>query len=235
MKYLNGYKAMLFDLDDTLLDRDNAVDKLFFIMLEKCYEDIDDSIKRGMLQKFKEYDKRSYGQKDKTKVLASFFDAYPPKYRIPNNDILAFWNNHFPYCFAVNQDRINIVNKIKSQVKVAIITNGTVHRQKAKIMSTNLHNYFDTIIISDEVGFSKPDKRIFELALNKLNVQPEDTLFVGDDLERDISGCQNANIKGVWFNPRRINNATEIKPFAEIDSFEQLLNHFTYVNKGSAS
>lgn len=228
MNYLSTYKAVLFDLDDTLLDRDDAVEKLFFIMLEKCYEDIDDSLKREMLQEFKEQDKRCYGQKDKTKVLEAFFDSFPPKYRILHNDILAFWNQHFPYCFSVNQDRLNILYRLKSQVKVAIITNGTVHRQKAKIRSTNLHHYFDTIIISDEVGISKPDKRIFELALNKLNVQPEDTLFVGDDLERDIGGCQNANIKGVWFNPLRTNNDTEIKPFAEIDTFEQLLNHFTY-------
>lgn len=47
-----------------------------------------------------------------------------------------------------------------------------------KIINTNLNNYFDTIIISEEVGLSKPDKRIFELALNKLDVQPEDVLFV---------------------------------------------------------
>lgn len=223
---MSSYKAVLFDLDDTLLDRDKAVEKLFFILLEKCYVDISDTIKRGMLLEFKEQDKRSYGQKDKTKVLESFFAAFPPKYRIPRNDILAFWNNHFPYCFSVNQERINIVNKIKSQVKVAIITNGTIHRQKAKMMNTNLNSYFDTIIISEEVGFSKPDKRIFELALNMLNVQPEETLFVGDDLERDINGCQNAHIKGVWFNPRRIKNPTEIKPFAEIHSFDRLLSYF---------
>ncbi|MBZ9536722.1 HAD-IA family hydrolase [Cytobacillus oceanisediminis] len=224
---MSSYKAVLFDLDDTLLDRDNAVDKLFFILLEKCYEGISDSLKREMLQEFKEQDKRCYGQKDKTKVFESFFDSFPPKHRIPHNDILTFWNQHFPYCFSVNQDRLNILNRLKSQVKVAIITNGTVHRQKAKIRSTNLHHYFDTIIISDEVGISKPDKRIFVLALNKLNVQPEDTLFVGDDLEIDIGGCQNTNIKGVWFNPLRIKNDTEIKPFAEIDSFDRLLSYFT--------
>ncbi|MER2058996.1 MAG: HAD family hydrolase, partial [Niallia sp.] len=47
---MSTYKAVLFDLDDTLLDRDDAVEKLFFIMLEKCYEDIGDSLKREMLQ-----------------------------------------------------------------------------------------------------------------------------------------------------------------------------------------
>jgi putative hydrolase of the HAD superfamily len=82
------------------------------------------------------------------------------------------------------------------------------------------------VFISEEVGFRKPDKRLFELALNKLHVQPEDALFVGDDLEKDMGGCQNANIKGIWFNPHRIKNNTEIKPYAEINSLDSLLSYF---------
>nr|MCX3330305.1 HAD family hydrolase [Bacillus pacificus] len=66
-----------------------------------------------------------------------------------------------------------------------------------------------------------------ELALNKLNVQPKNTLFVGDDLEKDIAGCQNANINGIWFNPHRITNKTEIKPYSEIDTFDSLLSYIT--------
>ena len=49
-------------------------------------------------------------------------------------------------------------------------------------------------------------------------MQPEDVLFVGDDLEKDIAGPQNVNIKGIWFNPHRITNKTEIKPYSEIDT-----------------
>ncbi|QFG01215.1 HAD family hydrolase [Psychrobacillus glaciei] len=218
---------MLFDLDDTLLNRGKAVDKMFLIILEKCYEDVKYSLKNEMLRKFKEYDNSCYGTSDKTIVLESFFDEFPPKYRLPRNYIQDFWNNNFPHCFSINQDTINIVNTIKMHVKVAIITNGSIQRQKAKIINTNLNSFFDIIIISEEVGFSKPDKRIFELALNKLNVQPEEVLFVGDDIEKDIDGCQNADIKGIWFNPNMIKNNTEIKPFAEINSFDKLLSYFT--------
>ncbi|ENQ3079336.1 TPA: HAD family hydrolase [Bacillus pseudomycoides] len=217
---------MLFDLDDTLLNRDKAVDNMFLIILEKCYEDVKHSVKNEMLQKFKEYDKKSYGYGDKTTVLESFFDEFPPKYRLPRHYIQDFWNNNFPHCFSINQNTINIVNTLKMHVKVAIITNGLTQRQKSKIINTNLNSCFDIIIISEEVGLSKPDKRIFELALNKLNVQPEDVLFVGDDIEKDIGGCQNANIKGIWFNPHMIENDTEIKPYAEIHSFDRLLSYF---------
>ena len=218
---------MLFDLDDTLLNRDHAVDKMFLMVLEKCYEDVRYPVKNEMLQKFKEYDKKGYGYSDKTKVLESFLDEFPPKYRLPRNDIQDFWNHNFPQCFSINQNTIKIVNAIKRQVKVAIITNGSTQRQKAKIRKTDLNNCFDIIIISEEAGFSKPDKRIFELALNKMNVQPEAALFVGDDIERDIGGCQNANIKGIWFNPHMNKNDTEIKPYAEIDSFDSLLSYIT--------
>ncbi|PGW35550.1 2-haloalkanoic acid dehalogenase [Bacillus cereus] len=220
-----SYKAMLFDLDDTLLDRDKAVDKLFLFVLEKCYEDVSDIVKNNMLQKFKEYDKREYGIRDKTIVLESLFNEFAPKYRLPHNYIQDFWNENFPKCFSIDQNTIHFLNHIKRHFKIGIITNGSTHRQKAKIINTNLNNYFDTIIISEEVGLSKPDKRIFELALNKLNVQPENTLFVGDDLEEDIAGCQNANIKGVWFNPQIIKNTAEIQPYAEINTLDSLLSY----------
>jgi putative hydrolase of the HAD superfamily len=218
---------MLFDLDDTLLDRDQAVDKMFSVILEKCYEDVPHPAKNEMLHRFKEYDKGSYGDNNKINVLESLFDVFPPHNRLPRHDIQDFWNHHFPHCFSINQHTINIVNTIKQHVKVAIITNGSTQRQKAKIMNTRLESCFDTIIISEEVGFSKPDKRIFELALHKLNVQPEDALFVGDDLEKDIAGCQHSHIKGIWFNPNRIKNDTDIKPYTEIDSFDRLISYIT--------
>ena len=218
---------MLFDLDDTLLNRDEAVDKIFLLILEKCYEDVQDSAKYEMLKKFKEYDKRGYGYGDKTLVLESFFDEFPPKYRLPRIGIQDFWNNNFPYCFSINQNTLNIINTIKMHVKVAIITNGLTQRQNAKIMNTNLNSCFDIVMISEEVGFSKPEKHIFELALKKLNVQPKEALFVGDDIEKDIGGCQNASIKGIWFNPHKIKNDTEIVPYAEIHSLDRLLSYFT--------
>ena len=218
---------MLFDLDNTLLNRDMAVDKLFLMLVEKCYIDVDHSIKNDMRQKFKEYDKEDFGKNDKTKVLASLFDEFPPKYKIPRHAIQDFWNHHFPQCFSISQDTITIINSIKKQVKVGIITNGSIERQKAKIFHTNLDHCFDTFIISDEVGWRKPDKRIFEFALNRLHVNPEDTLFVGDDLEKDIGGCQQANIKGIWFNPSKSKNDTDIQPYAEIHSFERLLSYLT--------
>jgi len=223
---LNGFKAMLFDLDNTLLNRDEAVDRLFFKLVKMCYRDVDHTLENEMRQQFKVYDGKYFGQHDKTDVIASFFDEFPPQNGMPNHAIQDFWNLHFPQCFAVHPDTITFIHRIKQQVKVGIITNGSVERQKAKIAYTNLDRCFDTVIISEEVEFSKPDKRIFEVALKRLDVNPEETLFVGDDLEKDIDGCQQAHIKGVWFNPDMRKNDTAIQPYAEIHTLERLGSYF---------
>ncbi|MEQ6856735.1 HAD family hydrolase [Lysinibacillus capsici] len=216
-------KAILFDLDDTLLNRDHAVDNLFYIILEKYYGAIQGMLKKDMLEKFKEYDKRDYGIADKTNVLSSFFDAFPSTFQLPRHDMQDFWDQQFPYCFSIDQHMLKVLQKIKKQVQVGIITNGSTQRQKAKITHTGLASYFDVILISEEVGLTKPDKRIFELALHQLQVQPNEALFVGDDLAKDIAGCQQARMKGIWYNPHRLTNPTDIKPDAVIHSFEQLI------------
>ncbi|MCM0623167.1 HAD family hydrolase [Lysinibacillus sp. OL1_EC] len=216
-------KAILFDLDDTLLNRDHAVDNLFYIILEKYYGAIQGMLKKDMLEKFKEYDKRDYGIADKTNVLSSFFDAFPSTFQLHRHDMQDFWDQQFPYCFSIDQHMLKVLQTIKKQVQVGIITNGSTLRQKAKITHTGLASYFDVILISEEVGLTKPDKRIFELALHQLQVQPNEALFVGDDLAKDIAGCQQARMKGIWYNPHRLTNPTDIKPDAVIHSFEQLI------------
>ncbi|WGG44756.1 HAD family hydrolase [Rossellomorea sp. DA94] len=222
---MREYKAMLFDLDDTLLDRNQAVDNIFHIMLEKCYGNVEDTLKAEMLRKFKEYDNRGYGVSDKTAVFQSFFDEFPPLYRLPKPQ--EFWNQQFPQCFSISEYTANLLKAIQENMKIAIITNGTIHRQKAKILNSGLHEYFDVILISDEVGLEKPDQRIFQLALNKLQVQPEDALFVGDNLEKDVGGPQGAGLKGIWFNPGGMENDSDIKPDEEIQSLDELLHYLS--------
>lgn len=224
---MKRYQAILFDLDDTLLDRNKAIEKMFSIILEKCYGEADPSTKKEMLGQFKKYDHKSYGINNKIKVLESLFDEYSPKNRLPSQDIMDFWNHRFPGCFSIQQETIELINEIKKHAKVGMITNGTSQRQMQKIVNTHLDNYFETIVISDEVGISKPDKRIFDLALNKLDIQPKNAIFVGDNIEKDIGGCQNANINGIWFNPRKIKNNTEIEPYDEIHSLDQILSYLS--------
>lgn len=75
------YKAVMFGIDDTLLNRDNALEKMFFITLEKYYEDVKIAERNQVLHNFKEYDRRDYGNSNKTRVFESFFYNFPSQNR----------------------------------------------------------------------------------------------------------------------------------------------------------
>ncbi|MDE4083611.1 HAD-IA family hydrolase [Planococcus maritimus] len=224
---MNSISTILFDLDDTLLDREQAIEKLFLVLLEKFYENIKHTNKNEMLRRFKEYDKKNYGINDKTRVLEPVFNEFPTKRIVSQYDMQGFWNTNLPLYFSVDETILEFLSSLKEQYQLAIITNGSTERQYAIISNTNLNNYFEEVFISEEVGFTKPDRRIFEVALNKLNIQPEHVLFIGDDLKKDIEGCQNANIKGIWFNPLSLENRTDIEPYAEIKSLKEILNYLS--------
>ena len=144
------------------------------------------------------------------------------------SEITDFWNSNFPKCSIIPAENINAVIKIKEHVKTAIITNGSVKSQRGKIEHTKLDKLFEVIIISDEVGVSKPDVEIFKIALRKIDILPDNALFMGDRLDKDILGCQSAGIRGIWFNPNHFINDTDIKPFAEIHDFVEILDYIDF-------
>ncbi|MCL2771920.1 MAG: HAD family hydrolase [Oscillospiraceae bacterium] len=222
---MNKIEAVMFDLDETLLDREKAVGIMFDVIIDKFYKNTDITKKQynNMLCEFKKYDNRGYG--DKTVVMDSLFNEFTPSFMISKTEFLDFWDRTFHKCFSRDEERINTVIKLQEYVKTAIITNGSVKSQSGKIEYTNLDKLFEVIIVSDEVGIKKPDPKIFELALSKIDVLPENALFVGDDLKNDIYGCQNAGMLGIWYNPYNFKNDTDIKPFAEIHSFTELLSY----------
>ena len=176
-------------------------------------------LKKDMLENLRNTIKETMGLPIKP-MFYHRFDAFPSTFQLPRHDMQDFWDQQFPYCFSIDQHMLKVLQTIKKQVQVGIITNGSTQRQKAKITHTGLASYFDVILISEEVGLTKPDKRIFELALHQLQVQPNEALFVGDDLAKDIAGCQRARMKGIWYNPHRLTNPTDIKPDAVIHSFD---------------
>jgi putative hydrolase of the HAD superfamily len=68
---------------------------------------------------------------------------------------------------------VMLINQLKQRgFKLGIITNGSVHWQHAKIDFAGIRSHFDTIVVSDEVGIKKPDSLIFQMALDRLSVQP---------------------------------------------------------------
>ncbi|MBA9028302.1 YjjG family noncanonical pyrimidine nucleotidase [Peribacillus huizhouensis] len=108
--------------------------------------------------------------------------------------------------------------------RLAIITNGFKDVQTARIESSPLCNTFEHIIISEETGFQKPEKGIFDYAFSKLQISDKaKVLIVGDSLTSDIQGGINYGIDTCWYNPHLKENNIGIQPTYEIRELMDLI------------
>jgi len=110
--------------------------------------------------------------------------------------------------FAIDRSRRHVVfaeseqvlHHLKKNFQLGLITNGAPDIQGAKIAGSNLASFFETIVISGDHGFGKPDLRIFQLALQRLQVAAHEAVMIGDSLNRDVAGARDAGIRTIWIN-----------------------------------
>lgn len=86
--------------------------------------------------------------------------------------------------------------------RLALLTNGGRAGQRHKIDRFSLAPLFDVILVEGEVGFGKPDPRIYKHALSALDVAADQSWMVGDNLEWDVLGPQREGIAGIWIDAR---------------------------------
>lgn len=91
--------------------------------------------------------------------------------------------------------------RISENYPVGIMTNGFIFVQKKKIEYFSLNRYSRHLIISEEVGHLKPDRRIFEFGAEKAGCRPEQLLYVGDSYSSDVAGGAHSGWNTAWYNP----------------------------------
>ena len=98
--------------------------------------------------------------------------------------------------------------------------------QMTKIRKFGLAKYFGVCLIEGEVGCGKPDPKIYETALGKLQVKTEKTWMVGDDLIADIDGAQRVGIFSIWcdYDKNGLPGNSKIKPDSIINSISEILS-----------
>ncbi len=106
---------------------------------------------------------------------------------------LSSFNHLFP-------NTTEVLDYLKPNYKLHIITNGFQEIQDKKLQSSKIHDYFDHIINSEMAGVKKPNPIIFRLALEKAKVLPQKSLMIGDSLEADILGARAVGIHTLHFN-----------------------------------
>ncbi|MFK7808730.1 MAG: YjjG family noncanonical pyrimidine nucleotidase [Saprospiraceae bacterium] len=119
----------------------------------------------------------------------------------------------------------SILDKLSVQRQLVLVTNGLKEVQRRRIQNTNISNYFEAIVISDEIGVAKPHGGFFDHAFAEINnADKERTLMIGDSLNSDIQGGNNYGLSTCWFNPNNTPANSGVIPKYQIKKLEELMN-----------
>jgi len=117
----------------------------------------------------------------------------------------------------------NVLEELQPRFKLAAVSDAQSAWALPEMRAVGIDAYFDPIIVSGDFGFRKPDKRIFEAALRGLNLPPENVLFVGNDMYRDVYGAQQFGLKTLYFSSNQGRKTAEgVEPDYIIYQFVEL-------------
>ena len=117
-----------------------------------------------------------------------------------------------------------VLTYLQSKYSLHIISNGFKETTLTKMQVCNLNPYFLNVIIAEDVGVNKPDKAIFEHALNQANARKQESIMIGDSLAADVYGALNFGMAAIFFNPLQIAKPTDVP--LQITHLEELMGLF---------
>ena len=104
-----------------------------------------------------------------------------------------------------------------------ILSNGFIEVQHKKLQSAGIEDYFERMVLSDEIGINKPDRRLFDYALEVTHSQAADTLMIGDNYDADILGAMQAGWGQIYFD-RNHRGITAQEPQHTVHSLKEVMD-----------
>jgi putative hydrolase of the HAD superfamily len=123
----------------------------------------------------------------------------------------------------VYPEAAGILEKLHTKYVLGLLTNGVPDLQRRKLEGAGFAGCFKHALVSGEAGIGKPDRRVFEMLLDRMETSADRTLMIGDSLENDVQGAQGAGMRAVWVNRTGRVRDSHILPDWEIASLDQLI------------
>lgn len=117
-----------------------------------------------------------------------------------------------------------VFEELRDKYKLGLLTNGPSSLQRKKIEVLGIGDWFDSIVVSGEHHLAKPDPKIFEVALADLNIEEGEAIYVGNSLQYDVLGANNANLPVVWRKNGEEEEVEEATPDFVIEDLTELVN-----------
>ncbi len=108
--------------------------------------------------------------------------------------------------------------------RLHMASNGFHEVQFKKLRASNMYDYFDTIILSDEAGATKPSPQFFRFAMERATTTPDRSIMIGDNVNTDIAGAHAFAIDQIWFNPYRQEQPAAFTPTHTVATLQDIMN-----------
>lgn len=139
----------------------------------------------------------------------------------PDDDLAAnLYALYMKHCFGdveLYPDVVPTLDSLPADVSVGLLSNGNGYPERC-----GLRDRFDFVVFSQDVGFEKPDARIFLEACERAGCAPRELVHVGDSLAADVTGANGVGAVSVWLNRDGKTNGSGIVPDYEIESLADL-------------
>lgn len=221
---------IFFDLDHTLWDFDKnsvlAFDKIF----RKEYPSINTATFidkyvpiNHACWKLYQFDKISH-EELRYQRLKQTFDAID--YVISDDEIYKISHDYIEFLPDNNQlfdGAIEVLNYLKPNYNLHIITNGFAEVQTRKLNNSGIISYFQTVTNSEMAGVKKPHPNIFEFALSLANVSKENALMIGDCIDADVRGAIDFGIQAILFDETSKHKNSEVRTINHLLELTKIL------------
>lgn len=216
-------KAILIDIDDTILDFKKSSKKAFI----NTIKDFNLTYKDEYFSYFEQINSDLWRDQKLGKI--SIKNLFKKRSAMMIEYLgLGVDNNFFTETFSENLshqailvDGIeDLLSYLNNKYKLYAASNSVYKRQVSRLKKANLYNFFDGIFVSDTLGYEKPDGKFFEKIIDQIDFNKNEVIMIGDSLKSDIVGAKNAQIKSIWFSEKdtenkiynyKVKNLSEIK------------------------
>lgn len=218
-------KCITFDLDDTLWNIEPVINRAeieFQKWLKMNYHEVYENVSIEQLRKLVRQTalENPKIKHDLTKVRICAYNKLRNIFGLSENMPEDAFNYFMRYRNKVELfDNVeDILSKLKQKYSIGTITNGNASLEKIGIKK-----YFDFEIKASDVGYMKPNKEIFQAAVDKANCIPSQMVHVGDSYEKDIIGAMSLNMNYIWINHNNLIK-DNIESRYVINSFDEIMN-----------
>ncbi|GAA5575095.1 YjjG family noncanonical pyrimidine nucleotidase [Porphyromonas gingivalis] len=205
-------KHLFIDLDDTLWDtyhnNKSSLEELYHTHAwDRYFDSFETFFSIYLPHNEALWSEYRYGQIDKPTLTLERFRRPFTGYLTLSDEQILTWNAEF-LSITGRKTRLcphalEVMEYLHRYYKVYILSNGFREIQHAKLTNSGLAPYIDRVILSEDAGINKPNKKIFDFALVKAKARKTESIMIGDSWEADIVGAANAGLASVWYNPNR--------------------------------